>query len=297
LYTALGLFCLWVPSLGASPHTSQEVSPCSKVGIINNTPSFQLEVTIDGQEPSIVGKGQTGALFLRGKEITGEHTLRVRAYILTRHSDRLQVGKALTVVFDMTGEAQDSPAGRVGWYRAFTYRDFFPHLGSFPPTRQATAKPRGLGRIICEGQSLARYEERREQDSIRDLIGWASQKYRIPVALLTAVIEVESAFDARAVSHKGAKGLMQLMPATCARFGVQRPFSPQENVEGGAKYLSYLIHQWSFRFPSYRRLEFSLAAYHAGERKVERYGGVPPFEATRDYVRKVLKRYRSSDRT
>ncbi|MDY6989833.1 MAG: transglycosylase SLT domain-containing protein [Thermodesulfobacteriota bacterium] len=252
---------------------------------------------MDGQGPSIVGKGQTGTLFLKGQEIVGQHILKVKAYILAKHSDRLQIGKALRVVFHITGEAQDSPAGRVGWYRTFTHRDFFPHLGSFPPASQATAKPRGLGKIIYEGQSLARYERRRERDSIRDLIRWASQKYRIPVALLTAVIEVESGFDARAVSHKGAKGLMQLMPATCERFGVQRPFSPQENVEGGAKYLNYLIHQWSYRFPSYRRLEFSLAAYHAGERKVELYGGVPPFEATREYVRKVLKRYRSSDRT
>lgn len=297
VYAVPVFLCLCVPCSGVSKETSREDSPCSKVGIINNTPSFQLEVTMDGQGPSVVGKGQTGTLFLKGEEIMGQHILKVKAYVLAKHSDRLQIGKALTVVFHITGEVKDSPAGRVGWYRAFTHRDFLPHLGSFPPARYAKAKPRGLGKMIYEGQSLARYEKRRERDSVRNLIRWASQKYRIPVALLTAVIEVESGFNVRAVSHKGAQGLMQLMPSTCARFGVQRPFDPHENVEGGSKYLNYLLHQWSLRFPSSRRLTLCLAAYHAGERKVEQCGGVPPIKETRDYVRKVLKRYRSSDRT
>jgi soluble lytic murein transglycosylase-like protein len=121
----------------------------------------------------------------------------------------------------------------------------------------------------------------------------ASQKYRIPAALLTAVIEVESGFNIQAVSQKGAQGLMQLMPATCTRFGVHEPFDPWENVEGGSRYLNYLLHQWSLRFPSGQRLALCLAAYHAGERKVEQYGGVPPFKETRAYVREVLRRYKS----
>ena len=297
LSAAVGLFCFWMPCLGASPDTSQGHLLYSTVGIINDTPSFQLEVTIDGRGPSVIGKGETRTFFLNGKEVPGKHKLVAKAYVPAKYLGRCQIGKEVTIPFQLTGEEKDSPAGRVGWYTTFTHRDFLPHLGSFPWKAYGRVEPKGLGKILSEGYSLARYEERRKEENIRGLIGWASQKYRIPVALLTAVIEVESGFDARAVSHKGAQGLMQLMPATCERFGVQRPFDPQENVEGGSKYLNYLLHQWSLKFSSTRRLALCLAAYHAGERKVEQYGGVPPIKETRDYVREVLRRYRSQGKT
>ncbi|MDY6952164.1 MAG: lytic transglycosylase domain-containing protein [Thermodesulfobacteriota bacterium] len=296
LCTALGLFHLWVPSLQASRDTSQGEVLSARVGIINHTPSFELEVTIDGQGPSVIGKGQTKTVFLDDKESPGTHQLKARAYVPSKHLDRCQIGKELTIMFQMTGAVEDSPAGKVGWHKVFTHRDFFPHLESFPPARRK-AKPKGLGRILSEGYSLSTYEARSQEQQIHGLIRWASEKYRIPLALLKAVIEVESGFNVRAVSRKGAQGLMQLMPATCARFGVQRPFDAQENVEGGSKYLNYLLHDWSLRFPSSRRLALCLAAYHAGEGRVEQYGGVPPIKETRDYVREVLRRYRSWEKT
>ena len=110
----------------------------------------------------------------------------------------------------------------------------------------------------------------------------AAQEHRVDPGLISAVIRVESNFSARAVSPKGARGLMQLMPATARRLGVARPFDPAENIRGGTAYLSQLANRFGET-----QVELILAAYNAGEHAVESYGGVPPYRETRDYVRKV----------
>lgn len=114
------------------------------------------------------------------------------------------------------------------------------------------------------------------------VIARAAAKHRLHPALLTAMAEVESAFDPRAVSHKGAQGLLQLMPGTAERFGVVDSFDPAQNVEGGAEYISWLLDRFA------GRADLALAGYNAGEGKVERYDGIPPYSETRDYVFKVL---------
>jgi soluble lytic murein transglycosylase-like protein len=105
--------------------------------------------------------------------------------------------------------------------------------------------------------------------------------------LLRAVIVVESGFNPRAVSKRGAVGLMQLMPATASRFGVSNPYDPRENVHAGARYLKFLIDRFG------QDLRLALAAYNAGEEAVDRNGGrIPPFTETMAYVPRVLKIYR-----
>jgi soluble lytic murein transglycosylase-like protein len=99
------------------------------------------------------------------------------------------------------------------------------------------------------------------------------------------VIRAESGFDPEARSAKGALGLMQLIPATAARFGVSDPLQPLQNLRGGMAYLNWLLGQFQ------GDLELVLAGYNAGERAVQRYGGIPPYAETRAYVSKILKRY------
>ena len=117
------------------------------------------------------------------------------------------------------------------------------------------------------------------------LIDDAAASQGIPPALVKAVIAAESAFDSEAVSRKGAKGLMQLMPETALDMGVSNPFEPAQNVRGGTTYLRAMIDR-------YGDLGRALAAYNAGPTTVDRYGGIPPFRETQDYVDRVLAYYR-----
>lgn len=116
----------------------------------------------------------------------------------------------------------------------------------------------------------------------------ASGRYGVPERLVQAVIRVESAFNPRAVSVKGARGLMQLMPETASMLGVQNSFDPQQNIEGGVRHLRGLIDRFGNDLP------MALAAYNAGERAVVSYRGIPPFPETRDYVTRVLYHYDGS---
>lgn len=119
------------------------------------------------------------------------------------------------------------------------------------------------------------------------LISEISKKYQVDFALIKAIIRAESAFNPFAVSRKGAKGLMQLMPETASRMNVLNIFNPRENIEGGVRYLKYLLSLFN------DDLRLSLAAYNAGENLVAELGSIPPYRETVDYVRRVLSYYQS----
>jgi soluble lytic murein transglycosylase-like protein len=115
------------------------------------------------------------------------------------------------------------------------------------------------------------------------LVDRISEKHDVDRDLVNSVIRVESNYNPLAISNKGALGLMQLIPSTARRFGVSNSFNPAENVEGGVRYLKYLLEHYNGDH------HLALAAYNAGEGTVERYGGVPPFAETRSYVYRVGK--------
>ncbi|MCU4337715.1 lytic transglycosylase domain-containing protein [Acinetobacter dispersus] len=127
----------------------------------------------------------------------------------------------------------------------------------------------------------------RNKNAFDSLIRQAAQQHGVSEGLIKAVMHTESGFNINARSPVGAQGLMQLMPATARRFNVNNAYDPQQNIFAGAKYLSWLLK----RFNGDTRL--AIAAYNAGEGNVDKYGGIPPFRETQDYVRRVTSRYQN----
>lgn len=110
----------------------------------------------------------------------------------------------------------------------------------------------------------------------------AARKYEVDANLIHAVISTESSYDPNALSIKGAGGLMQLLPGTARQYGVEDRFSPEDNINGGTKYLKFLLNRYG------GDIDLAVAAYNAGEGTVDRYGDIPPYAETRAYVQKIV---------
>ena len=114
----------------------------------------------------------------------------------------------------------------------------------------------------------------------------AANRHKVDPAMVMAIIMAESSYNPKAISKKGAKGLMQLMPATARSLGVKDLFNPEHNINAGVRYFKKLLNQFD------GDVELALAAYNAGSRKVREHRGIPPFRATKYYIKKVIKYYR-----
>jgi soluble lytic murein transglycosylase len=143
------------------------------------------------------------------------------------------------------------------------------------------------GGVVAAGRHKARYHRGLADLELEQAVRRAAQQHHVQPALLLAVIKAESSFNPIAISKAGAVGLMQLIPETAIRHGVRNLYDTNDNITGGAKHLRYLLD----RFHGNTRL--ALAAYNAGEHKVDQYGQIPPYKETQDYVKKVLVYYRS----
>lgn len=144
--------------------------------------------------------------------------------------------------------------------------------GSTPPPGVQLVPVSGEGKPAAFPPAVARWES---------VAAPIAAKYGIETAWVLRIIEAESGGDPNAVSPKGAMGLMQLMPDTARALGVQNPFDPVQNIEGGVRYLRHLMDRFG-------DLRLALAAYNAGPGNVDRYGGVPPFPETQRYLRRIL---------
>ena len=136
-----------------------------------------------------------------------------------------------------------------------------------------------------------RYDEKRGpifRSKYDKLIVEAAKKFDIDAALVSAVIKAESDFNPREVSNKGARGLMQLMPATATRYGVTDSYDAAANVYGGVRYLKWLLQTFD------GNADFAVAAYNAGEGNVWKYNGVPPFRETVNYINRIAKHVRNA---
>lgn len=147
----------------------------------------------------------------------------------------------------------------------------------FPETKNEAADTWGLTKKYNIQKIRSSNEGKYE-----DIIDRVSRTYGIPKTLIQKMIEVESNFNPKTVSHAGAMGLMQLMPANVKEMGVKNPFSPAESIEGGVKELSGYLKK------NNGDLVLALASYNAGPGNVRKYGGVPPFKETQGYIKKIL---------
>jgi len=157
-----------------------------------------------------------------------------------------------------------------------------------PPAalKLSTRKPRGIflpAQVSFTGGSRPAVDL--DRDGAEKMVMEAAERHSVDPALIRAVIETESNWNAGAISRKGAVGLMQLIPTTAQRFGVNDLYSPQQNVDAGVRYLKTLLERYN------GNLEMALAAYNAGEGAVDRAHGIPRFRETRDYVQRVQSAY------
>ncbi len=172
-------------------------------------------------------------------------------------------------------------------------RHFFvnsdPAPSRFAPNVSKFAAPKSRATIFLPAESSFAGHSRPamtiDRDGAERLVREAAERHHMDPALVRAVIETESGWNATAKSRKGALGLMQLIPTTAVRFGVNDAFSPQQNVDAGVRYLKTLLQRYN------GNLDLALAAYNAGEGAVDRAHGVPAFRETRDYVQKVQNAY------
>jgi soluble lytic murein transglycosylase-like protein len=159
-------------------------------------------------------------------------------------------------------------------------------------TRWSLARHRLAGCAVLVLTVLAGYtasQRHSAHEEPRVIIKEAADRYGVAEDLIAAVIEAESQFNPRAVSNRGAQGLMQLMPDTAASLGVEDPFSPRENIHGGVRHLRSLMDRFDNNVP------LALAAYNAGHVAVIHHGGIPPYPQTRAYVSRILRQLKRND--
>lgn len=170
-------------------------------------------------------------------------------------------------------------------YSAFAKTGVSSYKKSFKRSKRISSKKsrkRGSRRSCVKWNANEINEKARK---FNPYINQYARQYRIDRNLIKAVITAESCFKVKALSHAGAQGLMQLIPATAKRFGVKNSYKPQQNIRGGTKYLRFLMDRFK------GDLKKVIASYNAGEGAVDRYKGIPPYKETKQYVKNVLKVY------
>ena len=184
--------------------------------------------------------------------------------------------------------ARDEDLAAAWFYKAAKRKD--PHAQRMLDRLGVTGKPKTKASCILSngrpvgGGSYRITRKHPARGPIAKMVRQLAPQYGLDANLVLAVIEVESNFNPRALSPKNAQGLMQLIPATAERFGVNNVWDPEQNLRGGMAYLRWLMRHFK------GDMSLALAAYNAGEGAVQRYGGIPPYKETQSYVKRIIGR-------
>lgn len=204
------------------------------------------------------------ALLLPGLNASAGEIAILRNGFTIRHEHRVVIGANTRLYFDgNTSSYVDVPTAEIQGFEKDLTRPSLPHPAGPRPAQTASQPAADLNQVVTS----------------------ASATFHLDPDLVNSVIHAESGFNSRAVSPKGAQGLMQLMPGTASKLGVNNAFDPQANVSGGSRYLRELLERYNFD------LVKALAAYNAGPERVEQYKGVPPFHETQAYVARIVHEY------
>lgn len=177
-----------------------------------------------------------------------------------------------------TAPEVQAPVGRRGRTRSSESPEVSANIKTTAMTFERVAPTSGVGSSL-RGFTTGNAE-------VDGYIMASAQRHGLDPLLIYSVMHQESSFKQRAISHKGARGLMQLMPGTAARFGVTNIFDPKQNIEGGSRYMRFLLNRFD------GNVSLALAGYNAGEGAVEKYGWrIPPYAETQEYVRRISRRY------
>ena len=238
--------------------------PAAKASAAPSPASARAPASVDSGAPAtFMGLASTSS---ESKPVAAAATAPVQPRSRTGSSRRLQQGQVYSYIKDGVRHYSSSrPAGgaQVAAVRTIRY--------SFFETCYACGAAPGVnfGNV------------RLNENAYRDEVARAAQEHGVEEAIVRAIMHAESAFNPNALSRAGAQGLMQLMPATAARFGVVNAFDPEQNIRGGVKYLAWLLKRFN------GDLTLAAAGYNAGEGAVQRHGGVPPYAETQRYVVRV----------
>src|SRR5215469_12139739 len=199
-----------------------------------------------------------------------------------RHEKRILIGNTTRLFLNTSDETSfiDVPTAEIERIEP----DLSPPPAPDPAPAPSATPPAGV--VASPARSLATANLPPAAHStigVSDAVSAASDRYSLDPDLVNSVIRAESGFNPRAVSRKGAQGLMQLMPETASKLGVPNAFDPEANVDGGTRYLRELLERYNYD------LNKALAAYNAGTKRVEQYHGVPPYQETRHYVASIVR--------
>src|SRR5260370_14149134 len=197
-----------------------------------------------------------------------------------RHERRQVVGKVTRLYLSDTASGYiEIPTSQIERFERDTAPA--PVMAKSPSPASQTATPQLATALAVKTQTAAISQLNPvslDKVSLNKMISGVGERQQLDLDFINSVIRAESGFNNRAVSRKGAQGLMQLMPQTASQLGVKNPFDPNANVEGGTEYLRELLEKYNFDVVK------ALAAYNAGSKRVDQYGGVPPYYGPRDYT-------------